>query len=123
VKGYANFKRRCKYGFDYRTQTKSGALCYVLGWITGLIFFLIEKEDRFVRFHALQSLITFGGLTVISIGLSIVSIIPYLGWLFAVAQGLLSLLGFILWLVLIITTAQGKQIKLPVIGDWAEENI
>lgn len=101
----------------------AGALCYVLGWITGLIFFLIEKEDRFVRFHALQSLITFGGLTVISIGLSIISIIPYLGWLFAVAQGLLSLLGFILWLVLIITAAQGKQTKLPVIGDWAEENI
>ena len=38
----------------------AGALCYAFGWITGLVFFLIEKNDDFVRFHAMQSIILFG---------------------------------------------------------------
>jgi uncharacterized membrane protein len=48
-------------------------LSYVLGWITGLIFFLIEKENKFVRFHAAQSLVVFGALTVLQIALGIFS--------------------------------------------------
>lgn len=101
----------------------AGALCYVLGWITGLIFYLIEKEDKFVRFHALQSMIIFGAYTVVSIGLSIFAVIPYMGWLFGITQGLLSLLMFVLWIVLIVNAAQGKQFKLPIAGNLAEKNI
>jgi uncharacterized membrane protein len=59
-------------------ENVAGLLCYVLGWITGLVFILIEKENKFVRFHAMQSIVVFGGLTVISI---IVSWIPFLGWI------------------------------------------
>ena len=60
-------------------------LCYVVGWITGLIFFLLEKENKFVRFHAMQSIITFGAFSVLSIILSIFSRIPYIGWIFWVS--------------------------------------
>ncbi len=78
------------------TQNLAGMLCYLAGWITGLIFFLIEKENRFVRFHAMQSLITFGGLGVL---LFILSFVPILGWL--VMMGL-YVVGFVLWVVLMI---------------------
>ena len=44
----------------------AGLLCYLLGVITGIIFILIEKENKFVRFHAMQSIIVFGGLFVIN---------------------------------------------------------
>ena len=49
----------------------AGLLSYVLGWLTGLIFFLIEKENKFVRFHAAQSLVVFGALTVLQIAIGI----------------------------------------------------
>ena len=49
----------------------AGLLCYLVGWITGLVFILIEKENKFVRFHAMQSIVTFGALTVLWIALSV----------------------------------------------------
>ena len=51
----------------------AGLLCYVLGWISGIIFFLLESENKFVRFHAVQSIVTFGIITVVLIALSVVS--------------------------------------------------
>ena len=46
-------------------QNTAGALTYVLGWVTGLVFLLIEKKNAFVRFHAMQSLIFFGALMIL----------------------------------------------------------
>jgi len=95
-------------------------LCYLGGWITGLIFFLIEKENKTVRFHALQSLITFIGVFVVYIFLSFISwFVPFL-WIFNVLFGLLV---FILWILLMIKAYQGEYFKLPIIGDIAEKNI
>jgi uncharacterized membrane protein len=98
-------------------QNVAGLLCYVAGWITGLIFFLIEKENRFVRFHAMQSIITFGGLTVVSIALGM---IPFVN---LVLLPILAILQLILWIVLMVKAYQGQLFKLPVIGDMAEKNI
>ena len=102
-------------------QNVAGALCYVIGWITGLIFFLIDKRP-FVRFHAMQSIVLFGGLNVIhwllfwggwSGGL--------FGWAFmGMVRGVLGLLGFVCWILLIIKAYQGQHYKLPVVGDIAE---
>ena len=98
-------------------QNVAGLLCYVAGWITGLIFFLIEKENRFVRFHAMQSIITFGSLTVLFI---VLGMIPFLN---LVLVPILALLQLILWIVLMVKAYQGQLFKLPVIGDMAEKNI
>ena len=76
-----------------------------------------EKENRFVRFHAMQSMITFGGLWVL---LFILSFVPILGWL--VMTGL-YVVGVILWIVLMVKAYQGELFKLPMIGDIAEKNI
>ena len=97
-------------------QNVAGMLCYLVGWITGLIFFLIEKDDKFVRFHAMQSMITFGGLTVLFM---FVGFIPVLGWMVVPILGLVQL---VLWILLMVKAFQGEKFKLPVIGDLAEQN-
>ncbi len=96
-------------------QNVAGLLCYVLGWITGLIFFLLEKDNKFVRFHAMQSILVFGGLTIIGI---ILGWIPILGWILG---ALLSLLGLVLWILLMVKAYQNVMYKLPWVGDLAEK--
>ena len=95
----------------------AGLLCYVLGWISGLVFILIEKENKFVRFHAMQSIIVFGVLSVASI---ILRWIPFLG---LVIVPLIGLLGLILWIVLMVKAYQGEKYKLPWAGNLAEKQV
>jgi uncharacterized membrane protein len=94
----------------------AGLLCYVLGWISGLVFFLIEKENKFVRFHALQSIIVFG---VLSLAGLILGWIPIIG---GVISWLIGVLALVLWIVLMIKAYQGEKYKLPWAGDLAEKN-
>ena len=96
-------------------ENVAGLLCYVLGWVTGLVFFLIEKDSKFVRFHAMQSIIVFGVLSVASI---ILGWIPVIG---PVIGGLISLLALVLWIILMIKAYQGEKFKLPWAGDIAEK--
>lgn len=90
-------------------------LSYVLGWITGLIFFLIEKDSKFVKFHAMQSIITFAGLMIVS---WILSLLPVIGWIISLLLGILAL---VLWIILMIKAYQGERFKLPIVGDLAEK--
>lgn len=92
----------------------AGLLCYVLGWVSGLVFVLLEQESKFVRFHAMQSIYVFGALTVVSI---IIGWIPIIGNIIA---GLIWLLGFVLWIVLMIKAYQGVEFKIKWAGDFAE---
>ena len=96
-------------------ENVAGLLCYLVGWVSGLVFFLIEKDSKFVKFHAMQSIITFVALTVI---MWIANVIPLIGWLIS---GLVGLLALVLWIVLMIKAYQGEKFKLPVIGDLAEK--
>jgi len=91
-------------------------LSYVLGWVTGLIFYLIEKDNKFVRFHAMQSIVTFGGLNVL---IMVLIFIPVLGW---IVMPIVSILQFILWILLMVKAYQGETFKLPIAGDIAEKN-
>jgi uncharacterized membrane protein len=96
------------------SENVAGALCYLLGWITGLIFLLVEKQSTFVRFHAMQSLMAFGLLAVASI---VLQFIPWLG----VALGfVLSILGLALWIMCMVQAWQGRRWKVPLVGDEAE---
>jgi uncharacterized membrane protein len=88
----------------------AGLLCYVLGWLSGVIFILIEPENRFVRFHAMQSIIVFGILTIAGI---ILGYVPFIGWLVPVVS-------FILWVVLMVKAYQGTRFKIPWAGNQAE---
>ena len=93
----------------------AGLLCYVLGWVTGIIFFVLEKDDKFVRFHAMQSIIVFGAITVAWI---ILGFIPFIGWILG---WLLSVLWLILWVILMVKAYKGERYKLPWAGDIAEK--
>ena len=93
----------------------AGLLCYLLGLITGIVFLIIEKENRFVRFHAFQSLAVFGALFVLSL---IAGFIPVIGTLVSI---LLAPVGLILWILLMVKAYQGERYKIPLAGDWAEE--
>ena len=98
----------------------ASALCYVFVWVTGIIFYILEKENKTVRFHALQSIIVFLPLTII-VGIlqGILLFIPFIGW---AISGLIGLLMFILWLILMLKAYQGEKFKLPIVGDIAEKH-
>ena len=109
------------------SENVAGLLCYVLGWLTGLIFLLIDKRP-FVRFHAAQSLVTFGALHIISI----ILVMAFIGggffggsWsVFGFWSGILAiirLLSLILWIVCMIKAYQHERFRVPIAADFADQ--
>lgn len=94
-----------------------GAVAYLFLFISGIVLLLVEKNSKFVRFHAMQSTVLFGGLFVVNLGLGF---IPLLGWL---AGFILSLAAFVLWLVLMWKAFSGEMYKVPYVGDIAEKQL
>jgi uncharacterized membrane protein len=116
-------------GMDQKT---AAVLSYLVGWITGVIFFFIES-NKYVRFHAMQSILAFG---IISAMLTVIGFIRSILWAALRVGGgyvLLSLLGIastllwigmlILWVILMVKANQGETFKLPIIGDIAEKQL
>jgi len=101
-------KERSSTGLD---ENVAGFFCYLLGFITGIVFLVVEKESRFVKFHARQSTITFLGLFVISF---------VFGWI-PVIGILIFIFGLILWLILMVKALRGEKYMLPIVGKMAEE--
>lgn len=105
----------------------SSALCYALGFITGILFLVIApySQNRTVRFHAFQSIFLSVGVILIRIVLSIVlGMLWFSGGGFTLALGISSLFSlacFCLWLYVIIFTYQGKTVVLPIIGPIARK--
>jgi len=95
-------------------ENVAGLLCYVLGWVTGLIFLLTDKRP-WVKFHAAQSIAVFGGLTVIRIGLLFMS--HFLGW---AIFGLVGLLSLVLWIFLMVKAYQHETVRIPIAADIAD---
>jgi uncharacterized membrane protein len=104
------------------SENVAGCLSYALQPITGIVFLVCERENRFVRFHALQSIVTFIALYIIN-------------WLFNLLLGWVPIIGglgswlcgvitFALWIYLMYTTYNGGTFKVPIIGDvvWANVN-
>ena len=102
-------------------ENVAGLLCYVLGWITGIIFLLIDKRP-WVRFQAAQSIAVFGGLTVIRIALAMIRFAGGLvGWgVFGLIHTLLWLVGVVLWIVLMIKAFQHQTFRVPIAADIAD---
>ena len=104
-------------------ENVASMLCYLAGWITGLIFYLIEKENKTVRFHAMQSILLSCAVIAINIALGITAFIPYAGYVTGPVSGLVGVGFFILWIVMMVKTYQGEKIVLPVIGEMAEKQV
>jgi uncharacterized membrane protein len=88
----------------------AAALAYAVGWVTGLAFYFLEQENQFVRFHAVQSIIVFGGL---SLAWMIALSIPFFGWI--VAFLIIPPLSAVLWLLLMYKAYQGERFEIPLI--------
>ena len=97
-------------------ENVAAALTYLLGWITGVGFLLVEPSNRLVRFHARQSTIVFGGL---SIAWFVAMTIPFIGWFFAWL--IIPYLSVALWLILMYKAYRGQRFKLPFAGDLADQ--
>lgn len=91
----------------------AGALSYLLGFVTGILFYLLSK-DKFVRFHAMQSIILFLGLTILNYILAFTIIL-------ALLTPIIGLISLILWILLMVKAYRNEKYKLPVVGNIAEK--
>lgn len=107
-------------------ENVAGTLCYAVGWITGLIFLLVDKRP-YVRFHAAQSIVVFGGLHIILIAMGMFFGFSLLaagwagfsiGWAF---YGLIELLTLILWILLMVKAYKRERFRVPFAADLAEK--
>jgi uncharacterized membrane protein len=112
---------KTKLGLD---QNIEGALCYLLAWITGIVFYILEDENEFVKFHAMQSIIVFLPLTILSMILGGFFGFVYfsLGFLYWISW-ILWVITIILWLILMLKAFTGDKFKVPIAGDIAENMI
>jgi uncharacterized membrane protein len=108
----------------------AGLACF-FSIIGGIVFLLIEKKDKFVRFYAMQSLILGGGSIAFSLALRILEwilhFVPFVGGLMGVLLGLLGMLVglafFVVWIVTIIQALSGKEWEIPYIGKIARQQL
>lgn len=96
----------------------AGVICYAGGWVTGLVLYLIDKRP-FVRFHAAQSIVVFGLLHAVYIGLAMLFFTGPLR-VFGVLS-LLQLFALVLWIVLMAKAYQGEKFRVPVVADLVEQ--
>ena len=130
----AGSNQQTRFGLD---ENVAATISYVLGWLTGLVMFFAETENRYVRFHAAQSIVVFGTITIVVwiLGLiqsSMMTAMYSAGGGFAVGFisllfGLISLVlwvgGLALWIFLLIRTYQGRNPRIPVADGIAESII
>ncbi|RWZ58237.1 DUF4870 domain-containing protein [Halobacillus fulvus] len=98
-------------------ENVGGLLAYLLGFVTGIVLLLVEKENDKIRFHSMQSIIVFGGLFVIGI---VSNFIPIIGLLISL---LLAPVSLVLWILLMVKAYQGERYHLPVVGKMAEDQL
>lgn len=112
----------------------AGALSYLVGFITGLIFLLLEEDDEFVRFHAAQSIVVFGGLFVLSIAVQFIDLMftgllfsgsfflwSFLSLIFGLIWLAVSLAALVLWIYLMVKAYQGETPRIPVAAGLADD--
>jgi len=108
------------------TDNAASALCYALGFLTGILFLVLEpyNKKKNIRFHAFQSIFLNLAVVVVFIGLGIVSGILYgvLGfWMTFMLARIVNLACLVLWIFMIVSAYQGKTIVVPVVGPLAQQ--
>jgi uncharacterized membrane protein len=117
-------------------QNVAGALAYLFGFITGVIVYFLERDNAFVRFHAAQSIVLFGGFTLVIVAVSILSTIlsvltlgagsggffvfSLISLLFTLVWFAASVAGFVLWIYLLVKAYQGATPRIPIVAGIAD---
>lgn len=100
------------------------ALSYLLGFVTGIVILLVESDDKYIRFHAMQSTIVFLGLFLLNIFIGILfSQIRFLGVVSNILGTLITIFALIIWVVSMIKAYRGKVFKWPIVGNLAESKV
>lgn len=100
-------------------ENSEAALTYVLGWLTGIVFLILQKENKKIRFHALQSIVLFGGINLLTWVLGALTF-GFGGLLLSPVIGIAT---FVLWLVLVFKTYQGEEMNIPVVTDFVKKQL
>lgn len=98
-------------------ENLAGVLAYPLGFITGIIFLIIEKENRFVKFHAIQSIILSLSWILLSF---IVGLVPFIGWIISI---LLTPVYIVIIIFIALKAYKHEMYKFPIVGDIAEKQL
>jgi uncharacterized membrane protein len=123
--GYQPGPQPSSYQSGYQPATSSGIdkrtgafLSYLVGWITGLIFLFVGKNDPDVKYHAAQSLVFFGGLSILNILISIISNLSHALFFFGYIGELVGLFGFVMWIVCLYKawSGGGARFQIPLVG-------
>lgn len=101
-----------------KSRNLVAAIAYFLGFVTGLVILLVEKEDRFIRFHAWQSTLVFGFLFLLNLVLNLFS-----GFFSGAVGSLIFIVALIIWLVSIVKAWRGEMFKWPIAGNFAEKQV
>ena len=108
-------------GLSARTEAILG---YLFWWLGGLVFFVIERKNRFVRFHAAQSIIFFGGVSVLLEALHLISLIPLLGFLLSIplsfAGTIITVIAIVTWLFMMFQMYRGRNFRIPIVSEYAD---
>jgi uncharacterized membrane protein len=96
----------------------AAALSYLVGFVTGIIFLVVEKQNRFVRFHAMQSILVFAGIVAIDILLNLVPLLGALAVAFVIVPA-----SAVLWLLLMYKAYQGEEFRLPLVGPFVADRV
>ena len=109
------------FGLD---EKHAAALSYVFTFVTGLPVLILEKDNKYVRFHAMQSTLLGLALLVLRFALGILSAIPLLGILAGIANWAIGVISVVAVIYLFLMALRGHEFKLPIIGDisWAQVN-
>ena len=107
------------------TPRTAATLAYLSWWVSGFVFWVIEREDRFVRFHAAQALVAFGALSLLiaallTLAAASLSFLPSAFTVFLTAAGVIWVAGLGLWLVSMWKAANGEAFRFPLAARWAD---
>lgn len=127
---WRNNMGKATFGLD---ENVAAAACYVLTWVTGIIFFVMEKDNKTVRFHAMQSILTFLPLMIlvwiinavigmIVLGAGLYGAVGIWG-IFSLLIMLIGIIMLLLWLFLMYKAYQGEKFLVPIVGAIAENQV
>ncbi|OIO13132.1 hypothetical protein COV53_07055 [Candidatus Gottesmanbacteria bacterium CG11_big_fil_rev_8_21_14_0_20_37_11] len=106
---------------EYPDEKMLGVIAYLGWWITGLILLITQKKNAYVRFHAMQSTLLFGAITLLFL---VFGIVPIIGWIIGLLiSPVIWIVTFVLWLLLMWKAYNGEKYKLPYFGDLAEKQL
>lgn len=100
------------------------AISYLFLFITGIIILLVEKDDKYIRFHAMQSVLVFGAFFLVNIVINwVLEPLDLFGVLTTFISSLVSIAAFVVWIVSIYKAYNGEVFKWPVVGKMVEKRV